>query len=127
MLYSPIEMNRQFESAFKSMGYKELRDAYTISIPNYELEIPGAYKQIDFARNKVLVEVQFGKHAGEGRRSPVPGRGFPARAGRGGHRMDISPCDRQRGDETLHGRPWGESHGTRHGIPAWVWGPEREI
>jgi hypothetical protein len=62
-LYSPIDMNKQFENAFKARGYNELRDTYTISIPNYHLEVPGAYKQIDFVRNKVLVEVQFGKYA----------------------------------------------------------------
>lgn len=62
-LYSPIDMNNQFKSEFKARGYNELRDTYTISIPNYKLEISGAYKQIDFVRDKVLVEVQFGKYA----------------------------------------------------------------
>lgn len=63
LLYSPIDMNKQFEVAFKARGYNELRDTYTISLPNYDLEISGAYKQVDFVRNKVLVEVQFGKYA----------------------------------------------------------------
>ncbi len=63
VLYSPIDMNKQFDKAFTDKGYIELRDTYTISIPNYELEIPGAFKQIDFVKDKVLVEVQFGKYA----------------------------------------------------------------
>ncbi len=63
MLYSPIDMNVQFKTAFNSMGYSELRDTYTISLPDYEQKISGAYKQVDFVKNKVLVEVQFGKYA----------------------------------------------------------------
>lgn len=62
-LYSPIDMNRQFKEEFYSRGFSELRDNYKISIPDYDLEIKGAYKQIDFVKNKVLVEVQFGKYA----------------------------------------------------------------
>jgi hypothetical protein len=62
-LYSPKDMNQQFRNAFKRWGYKELRDTYTIKIPDSEIEIPGAYKQIDFVKEKVLVEVQFGKYA----------------------------------------------------------------
>ena len=62
-LYSPIDMNKQFNEAFTVRGFNELRDTYTISIPNYDLEISGAYKQIDFVKEKVLVEVQFGKYA----------------------------------------------------------------
>ncbi len=62
-LYSPKEMNTQFHKAFCERGYKELRDTYTIKIPNYPLEVSGAFKQIDFVKNRVLVEVQFGKYA----------------------------------------------------------------
>jgi len=43
-LYSPIDMNQQFRQAFKTRGYKELRDTYTITIPNSEIAISGAYK-----------------------------------------------------------------------------------
>lgn len=63
MLYSPIDMNKQFTSAFNSKGYSEIRDVYTISLPDYEKIIPGAFKQVDFVKDKVLVEVQFGKYA----------------------------------------------------------------
>jgi len=63
MLYSPKAMNRQFKGAFAALGYHELRDAYTIRIPHSAVAIPGAFKQIDYVKDKVLVEVQFGKYA----------------------------------------------------------------
>ena len=61
-LYSPIDMNKQFKNAFQARGYRELRDTYTITIPGSDIAIPGAFKQIDFVKEKVLVEVQFGKY-----------------------------------------------------------------
>ena len=63
LLYAPVEMNKEFKKAFRLRGYEELRDTYTINIPNSQISIPGAYKQIDFVKEKVLVEVQFGKYA----------------------------------------------------------------
>ncbi len=60
-LVSPKEMNRQFKSLFRARGYQELRDTYTITIPDSKVTIPGAFKQIDFVKDRVLVEVQFGK------------------------------------------------------------------
>lgn len=63
LLYSPGAMNRQFHELFQACGYQELRDSYTITLPNSDVSIPGAYKQIDFVKGKVLVEVQFGKYA----------------------------------------------------------------
>jgi len=62
-LYSPKEMNKSFKKLFRQKGYEELRDYYTITIPNNSIEIKGAFKQIDFVKGKVLVEVQFGKYA----------------------------------------------------------------
>ena len=62
-LFSPKDMNRQFTTEFRQRGYTELRDTYTIVVPNSDIRIPGAYKQIDFMKDKVLVEVQFGKYA----------------------------------------------------------------
>jgi hypothetical protein len=62
-LYSPIDMNNQFAQAFRARDFTELKDTYTITIPKYDLKIPGAFKQIDFVKEKVLVEVQFGKYA----------------------------------------------------------------
>jgi hypothetical protein len=62
MLYSPKDMNAQFTESFQTLGYRELRDAYTITIPDSDVAIPGAFKQIDFVKGKILVEVQFGKY-----------------------------------------------------------------
>ena len=62
-LYSPRDMNQQFKQAFRDRGYAELRDAYTITIPGSDVAIRGAFKQIDFVKGQVLVEVQFGKYA----------------------------------------------------------------
>jgi len=62
-LIAPKAMNAQFQERFSRLGYHEIKDTYTIEIPNYEKKIAGAFKQIDFAKEKVLVEVQFGKYA----------------------------------------------------------------
>ncbi|NPV42369.1 MAG: BstYI [Anaerolineae bacterium] len=62
-LYSPTDMNSQFEKEFNQAGFVELRDHYDITIPKSDIRITGAYKQIDFVKEKVLVEVQFGKYA----------------------------------------------------------------
>jgi hypothetical protein len=63
LLYSPTLLNKRFREEFRKRGYKQLRDTYTIQLPKYEKEIKGAFKQIDFVKEKVLVEVQFGKYA----------------------------------------------------------------
>lgn len=62
-LFDPADMNQQFKKAFRERGYAELRDTYTITVPNGDVAIPGAFKQVDFVKGKVLVEVQFGKYA----------------------------------------------------------------
>ena len=62
-LYSPSDMNAQFHRVFRERGFKELRDHYTITVPGSEVMVAGAYKQVDFVREGVLVEVQFGKYA----------------------------------------------------------------
>jgi hypothetical protein len=62
-LYSPRDMNRQFTEGFEARGYREIRDTYTITLPSSSIEIPGAFKQIDFVKGRVLVEVQFSKYA----------------------------------------------------------------
>jgi len=56
-------MNKQFREVFDELGYREIKDTYTITIPKANISIPGAFKQIDFVKEKVLVEVQFGKYA----------------------------------------------------------------
>lgn len=63
LLYSPKEINNAFKRGFHKRGFRELKDTYTIKLPNYNKQIPGAFKQIDFVKNRILVEVQFGKYA----------------------------------------------------------------
>jgi len=63
LLYSPKDINARFRDAFHARGYKELRDTYAIELPNYSERIVGAFKQVDFVKDKVLLEVQFGKYA----------------------------------------------------------------
>jgi hypothetical protein len=63
LLYSPKELNARFRAEFRRRGFRELRDIYTIEIPDYSLKIKGAFKQIDFVKARVLAEVQFGKYA----------------------------------------------------------------
>ncbi len=62
-LFSPKDMNAQFRKGFAATGYLEIRDTYTITLRNSDVRIRGAFKQIDFVKGKVLVEVQFGKYA----------------------------------------------------------------
>jgi len=40
MLYSPKDMNQQFKEAFESRGYRELKDIYTITLPNSDIKYP---------------------------------------------------------------------------------------
>lgn len=63
VLISPVQMNAQFKAEFNRLDYQEMRDTFTIEIPDYDVKIPHAFKQIDFVKGKVLVEVQFGKYA----------------------------------------------------------------
>ncbi|GAP08017.1 MAG TPA: BstYI [Anaerolinea thermolimosa] len=62
-LFAPISMNTQFHALFNARGYVEIRDTYTIQIPHHQCTIPNAFKQVDFVKEKVLIEVQFGKYA----------------------------------------------------------------
>jgi len=62
LLFSPTAMNAAFEQAFRDRGWQELIDRYTIEIPDYPTKIKGAYKQVDFTKDRILVEVQFGKY-----------------------------------------------------------------
>jgi hypothetical protein len=62
MLYSPVDLNKRFSEAFASLGYKELIDRFDIDIPGHPFKIKNNYKQVDFAKGKVLCEVQFGKY-----------------------------------------------------------------
>lgn len=62
LLISPKDMNAQFQTFFSTYGYKELIDNFSIKLDKSDYQIDGCYKQVDFAKDKVLIEVQFGKY-----------------------------------------------------------------
>jgi hypothetical protein len=61
LLYNPKTLNADFEKQFRAFGWTELRDRF--SIPTATGTIEGAYKQVDFVKQKILCEVQLGKYA----------------------------------------------------------------
>jgi hypothetical protein len=83
MLYSPIAMNAAMDVAFRARGWNERRTSYwvtsdsklirkTMNMPaaQQRAEIEGAgltpiqsYNQTDFVKERVAVEVQFGKYS----------------------------------------------------------------
>jgi Restriction endonuclease BglII len=84
MLYSPIELNKAFNTKFNKLGWNESRYQYYITTEQkllaelitlpYEkqkefliskgIKSPiSSYKQTDFVKNQIAVEVQFGKYA----------------------------------------------------------------
>ena len=64
-LFSPAAMNAQFKHQFQSRGWHTLRDRFRLELPSdypSHRDLQGS-KQVDFAKGRVLVEVQFGKYA----------------------------------------------------------------
>lgn len=82
-LYSPIDMNKAFEAAFKQRGWEQRRQRFwttsdarivrrIVSLPpeiqKTTIEESGheaisSYNQTDFVKERIAVEVQFGKYA----------------------------------------------------------------
>lgn len=82
-LYSPIDMNRAFKKRFKRRGWRERRNTFwvtadekllrgihglgeaeqKVAIEDAGLEPIMSYNQTDFVKNRVAVEVQFGKYS----------------------------------------------------------------
>lgn len=83
LLYSPIELNRLFKKSLSALGWEEDRVSYwvtadpelivqTMSLPpeqqKREILTAGhdaffSYNQTDFVKNRIHIEVQFGKYA----------------------------------------------------------------
>lgn len=84
VLYSPTDLNASFKQHFESLDWKEARYSYYITLNRdlmlASLDLPAAdqkkmlesngetnpiysYNQTDFVKEKVAVEVQFGKYA----------------------------------------------------------------
>lgn len=83
-LYSPVDLNKEFDKKFQKLDWNETRYSYYITLnrelmeksilmPSNEqkkfLEDNGekspifSYNQTDFIKNKIAVEVQFGKYS----------------------------------------------------------------
>jgi hypothetical protein len=82
-LFSPKEMNSAFSRSFKQKGWKESRTSYwvtrdaqlirrTLNMPTEEqksaIEAAGespiySYNQTDFVKERVAIEIQFGKYS----------------------------------------------------------------
>jgi hypothetical protein len=83
LLYSPIEMNRNFRGLLREKRWNESRVSYwvtkseklirkTLTLPaveqKREIEVAGevpifSYNQTDFVKDRVAIEVQFGKYS----------------------------------------------------------------
>ena len=61
MLYDPGAMNRAFEREFTERGFAEIKRSFDVDVPGWK-NLGRGWKQIDFSRDRVLVEVQFGKY-----------------------------------------------------------------
>ena len=83
LLYSPEDMNNEFKLNFETLGWKQrrntfwvtddekvIRAVYSMSTEEQKKAIKAAghepimsYNQTDFVKNRIAVEVQFGKYA----------------------------------------------------------------
>ena len=70
MLYSPRSLNKAFKAAFNRVGdWHPIRIKAEYSVKYYERGYKaaamnkGAFREMDFVKNKLGVEVQFGKYA----------------------------------------------------------------
>lgn len=62
LLYAPKAINAAFREQFSARGFKELKRYFDIEVPGWTKLPARGFKQIDFARDRVLVEVQLGKY-----------------------------------------------------------------
>ena len=68
MLYNPVKLNKAFKDKFQKAGWKTVRKKcdypreYYIQGYSYP-ETRGAFREMDFIKNKLGVELQFGKYA----------------------------------------------------------------
>ncbi|HEY0407702.1 MAG TPA: BglII/BstYI family type II restriction endonuclease [Pyrinomonadaceae bacterium] len=69
MLYSPLALNSAFKVEFKQMGWQPVRVRCdyptTYYLEDYEIRSKnrGAFREMDFVKEMLGVEVQFGKYA----------------------------------------------------------------
>ena len=69
MLYSPISLNKAFKQELNPLGWNATRVLCEYETVHYETDyVPlelnkGAFREMDFVKNKLGVEVQFGKYS----------------------------------------------------------------
>jgi hypothetical protein len=69
ILYSPIELNKFFKKEFQARGWKKEKVKCDYSTDYYTPEYKrkplnkGAFREMDYVKEKLGVEVQFGKYA----------------------------------------------------------------
>ena len=68
MLYSPPDLNSAFAEGFESKGWQKKRVTCTYSTDHYRpgyspKQMHPAYREMDFLKGRLGVEVQFGKYA----------------------------------------------------------------
>jgi hypothetical protein len=69
MLFSPKALNAAFKDAFFRRGWKPIRVSCDYPTTHYVKDYqarrmnPGAFREMDFVKNRLGVEVQFGKYA----------------------------------------------------------------
>ena len=63
-LYAPKKLNIEMKEEFEKLGWKAHKISVTTKVKNppYKEEFVGS-REVDYLRNKVAVEVQFGKYA----------------------------------------------------------------
>lgn len=62
LLYNPKELNREFERLLNERGWEKKRIEVRTFVPEIGQEHKG-FREMDFVKNKLGLEVQFGKYA----------------------------------------------------------------
>jgi len=64
-LFSPSEINKSFKKEFSERGFKEIKTHFDIKFRDKEgnPQTTKGYKQVDYSKDRINVEVQFGKYA----------------------------------------------------------------
>ncbi|MBM3315751.1 restriction endonuclease [candidate division WOR-3 bacterium] len=69
VLYSPMALNGAFKSEFSALGWKSVRvqcdysDEFYVRDGTTRPKARGAFREMDFVKDRLGVEVQFGKYA----------------------------------------------------------------
>lgn len=62
-MYDQKTINKQFKENFNQLGFKAVKDKYTVEYLDDSGKSYSTFKETDFVKGKVGIEVQFGKYA----------------------------------------------------------------